>query len=76
MVIIGDLAVSEKQNIESLFLPNVLIAGSLTESDLPLLKNRYVPNQTSFYLCKDRSCKIPVTSVEELLDQLEEEISE
>ncbi len=76
LVIIGDLAVSEKQNIESLFLPNVLIAGSLTESDLPLLKNRYVPNQTSFYLCKDRSCKIPVTSVEELLDQLEEEISE
>lgn len=76
LVIIGDLAVSEKQNMESLFLPNVLIAGSLTESDLPLLKNRYVPNQTSFYLCKDRSCKIPVTSVEELLDQLEEEISE
>ncbi|WP_321515567.1 hypothetical protein [Marinifilum fragile] len=76
LVVVGDLAVREKQNIESLFLPNVLISGSLTESNLPLLKNRYVPNQTSFYLCKDRSCKIPVTSVEELLDQLEEEISE
>lgn len=76
LVIMGDLAMDEKQKIESLFLPNVLIAGSLTESDLPLLKNRYVSNQTTFYLCKNRTCKIPVTSVEELLDQLQEEISE
>ncbi|RKE02629.1 hypothetical protein BXY64_2724 [Marinifilum flexuosum] len=73
LVIMGDLAMDEKQKIESLFLPNVLIAGSLTESELPLLKNRYVANQTTFYLCKNRSCKIPVTSVEELLDQLHEE---
>lgn len=76
LVIMGDLAMDEKQKIESLFLPNVLIAGSLTESELPLLKNRYVSNQTTFYLCKNRTCKIPVTSVEELLDQLQEEISE
>ncbi|WP_282013569.1 thioredoxin domain-containing protein [Marinifilum flexuosum] len=76
LVIMGDLAMDEKQKIESLFLPNVLIAGSLTESELPLLKNRYVANQTTFYLCKNRSCKIPVTNVEELLDQLQEEISE
>jgi len=76
LVVVGDLALSEKQKIESLFLPNVLISGSLTESELPLLKNRYVANQTTFYLCKNRSCKIPVTSVEELLDQLQEEISE
>lgn len=76
LVIMGDLAMDEKQKIESLFLPNVLISGSLTESELPLLKNRYVSKQTTFYLCKNRTCKIPVTSVRELLDQLQEEISE
>ncbi|MCY1633712.1 thioredoxin domain-containing protein [Marinifilum sp. D737] len=76
LVVVGDSALSEKQKIESLFLPNVLISGSLTESELPLLKNRYVSKQTTFYLCKNRTCKIPVTSVEELLDQLQEEISE
>ncbi|PXY01290.1 thioredoxin domain-containing protein [Marinifilum breve] len=73
LVVVGDLAIGEKQKLESLFLPNVLISGSLTESDLPLLKNRYVPKQTTFYLCKNRTCKIPVTSVEELLKQLQEE---
>jgi uncharacterized protein YyaL (SSP411 family) len=76
LVVVGDSALSEKQKIESLFLPNVLISGSLTESELPLLKNRYVSKQTTFYLCKNRTCKIPVTSVRELLDQIQEEISE
>jgi uncharacterized protein YyaL (SSP411 family) len=74
VVIVGENALEEKQEIESLFLPNVIIAGSETESDLPLLKNRYVPNQTTFYLCKNRSCKVPVTSVAELLNQLKEEM--
>ncbi|MCT4601879.1 MAG: thioredoxin domain-containing protein [Marinifilum sp.] len=75
VVVVGGDAVIQKHKIESLFLPNVLIAGSISNSDLPLLKNRYVPNQTTFYLCKNRTCKIPVTSVEELLDQLQKEVN-
>jgi uncharacterized protein YyaL (SSP411 family) len=74
VVVIGNNARNEKQKIESLFLPNVMLAGSEEASDLPLLRNRYVPNQTTFYLCKNRSCKIPVTTVEELLEQLTEEL--
>ncbi|WP_171596168.1 thioredoxin domain-containing protein [Marinifilum caeruleilacunae] len=75
IVIVGENAMKAKKKIESLFLPNVILAGSETKSDMPLLKNRYVPNQTTFYLCKNRSCKIPVYSVEELLNQLKEELN-
>lgn len=74
IVVIGDNADKEKQKIESLFLPNVIIAGANQESNFPLLKNRYVSNQTTFYLCKNRTCNLPVTSVDELLKQLEEEL--
>lgn len=74
VVVVGENAVQEKRNIEKLFLPNVLIAGSEKDSNLPLLQNRYVDGQTTFYLCKDQTCKFPVTSVGELLGQLEDEL--
>ncbi len=72
IVVVGEQAQSEKRKIEKLFLPNVLISGSNTESNLPLLQNRYVNGQTTFYLCKNKTCKLPVTNVDDLLKQLAE----
>jgi uncharacterized protein YyaL (SSP411 family) len=51
--------------------PNVIFALSDKKSDLPLLKNRYVDNQTLIYVCKNNSCLLPTESVEEALKQLE-----
>lgn len=70
IVVVGEMAIEEKKKIEKLFLPNVLISGSKKESNLPLLQNRYVNGQTTFYLCKNKTCKLPVTNVEDLLKQL------
>lgn len=72
IVVVGKDADKQKQKIEACFLPNVLISGSCGESNLPLLQNRYVNGQTTFYLCKDQTCKLPVTNAEDLLRQLEE----
>ncbi|PKQ61759.1 thioredoxin domain-containing protein [Labilibaculum filiforme] len=71
IVIMGEDAVNQKRKIEELFLPNILISGSTSESNLPLLQNRYVNGQTTFYLCINQSCKLPVTNVNDLLNQLE-----
>lgn len=70
IVVVGEDAVAQKRKIEELFLPNVLISGSKTESNLPLLQNRYVNGQTTFYLCINHTCKLPVTNVDDLLKQL------
>ena len=51
--------------------PNVIFALSDKKSDLPLLKNRYVDDQTLIYVCKNNSCLLPTESVEEALKQLE-----
>ena len=75
IVVAGEDAIVQKRKIEELFLPNVLISGSKTESSLPLLQNRYVNGQTTFYLCKNHTCKRPVTKVGDLLKQLEAENS-
>ncbi|NAS32083.1 DUF255 domain-containing protein [Flavobacteriaceae bacterium R38] len=53
------------------YIPNKLIVGSTDASNLYLLKNRYVEEETFIYLCKNNSCKLPVKTVKEVLSQLE-----
>lgn len=52
--------------------PNVIFALSSEKSDLPMLINRYVENETLIYVCKNYSCLAPTKSVEEALKQIEE----
>jgi hypothetical protein len=46
-----------------------LVAGSVTESKLPLLENRVVDNELLIYVCRNRVCKLPVKTVDEALEQ-------
>ena len=48
-----------------------LLAGSETESNLPLLVNRWSENKTMIYVCRNRICKLPVKSVMEAIGQLD-----
>ena len=59
-----------KKTLNKSFKPNKLIIGSLNDSDLPLLKNRYVNNDTFIYVCVKKACKLPVKTSEEALDLL------
>jgi hypothetical protein len=72
VVIVGK---SVNENLLALYKqspPNVIFALSDTKSDLPLLKNRYVDNQTLIYVCKNNSCLLPTKSIEEAIKQIEE----
>jgi uncharacterized protein YyaL (SSP411 family) len=51
---------------------NVIFALSDSKSDLPLLKNRYVEEQTLIYICKNNSCLLPSESIKDALKQIEE----
>jgi uncharacterized protein YyaL (SSP411 family) len=51
-------------------LTNTILAVHANASDLPLVKNRYVEGKTLFYVCQNKACKLPVTSVEETVKQL------
>lgn len=75
VVIVGK-SVNEK--ISALYKqspPNVIFALSDKISDLPLLKDRYVDQQTNIYVCRNNSCLLPTGSVEEALKQIEERIT-
>ena len=70
VAIVGKDAVSKTIEINKSFKPNKLIIGTLNDSNLPLLKNRYVDNDTFIYVCVKKACKLPVKTSEEALGLL------
>ena len=57
------------------YLPNKVVAGLAAgnSSDLPLLEGRGMVNgKSTYYLCYNKACQLPVNSVEALLAQLQD----
>ena len=70
VVVVGEAAESKVGNLQNKYLPNTLIVGSTKESELPLFEDRFVAGETYIYVCQDRVCKLPVTTVDSALNQL------
>lgn len=71
-VIIGKAAKALSRQVLSEFVPNkVLMYSDKEDNGYPLLSNKNIPSdKTLVYLCKDYSCRQPVETVEELLQQM------
>ncbi|PKA97526.1 hypothetical protein B0O79_1192 [Flavobacteriaceae bacterium MAR_2009_75] len=52
------------------YLPNIILAGSQKNSELPILQNRFIEEETLIHLCEKGSCKLPMTQTNEVLTQL------
>ena len=72
VAIVGEKAVSLQQEMNRDFLPNALVVASAKPSELPLYEQRFVDGETYIYVCQNHSCKLPVTTVEKALSQLNE----
>jgi uncharacterized protein YyaL (SSP411 family) len=71
VVIIGGSAQAVREKFQSTFSPFSLVMGSETKSNLPLLKDRSSKGkETMIYVCSNKTCKLPVTTVEDALAQL------
>jgi uncharacterized protein YyaL (SSP411 family) len=69
IAILGENAFAQAEKLQKQFLPNIiLIASQVTDDSLPLLKDRFVEGKTLFYLCQHSSCRMPVTTISELLE--------
>jgi uncharacterized protein YyaL (SSP411 family) len=69
VVFAGPKALEYRKAFIENYTPNVLIAGALKASELPLLENR-ITNETYIYVCKDGACKLPVKDVDNALNSL------
>jgi uncharacterized protein YyaL (SSP411 family) len=56
--------------IRKQYHPSVFICGGESDSELPVLKDRFVEGQTMIFVCTGKECKLPTTSVEESITHL------
>ncbi len=67
VAIIGEYADAIRQDLSDNYLANSLVLGSTGEENMELLTDKYQEGQTTIYVCQNKACKLPVTSVEDAL---------
>ena len=70
VAIAGKDAMTKTSQLQSYYLPNILIAGATKESKLPILENRYADDQTYIYVCVNKACKMPEKEVAVAVDKI------
>ena len=74
MAVVGSDAHSKSKEINALFLPNKILMSSVEEdTTFPLLDSRSGDTeggQSLIYVCQNYACKIPVKTIEEMVDIL------
>ena len=69
IAIVGDKALAFSKELQSQPLPPSIFLGGNNEN-LPLLENKLVKNKTMIYVCKNRTCKLPVDNPADAMRQL------
>ena len=72
VAIVGENAINLLNELQKNYLPHVIFCAGTTKSELPLLKERFVPGKTLIYICQNNSCQLPVETVEEALKLIKE----
>ena len=70
LALCGDLVLKKAKKINALYLPHLVLAGTLKEPNIPFLKNRFKDGETLFYLCQNKSCSSPTANWQEIISKL------
>ncbi len=70
IAVVGDDFKEKVKTLQANYIPNTIFAGSASTSELSLLQDRYVEDNTLIYVCQHGSCKLPVAEPEKVLEQL------
>ncbi|GAB4232454.1 MAG: thioredoxin domain-containing protein [Ekhidna sp.] len=71
IVIVGPKAEAFTAEINKRYLPNKIITGTESEREqAPFEFKTMMDEQTTIYVCYNKACKLPVTSVEEAFEQM------
>ena len=70
IAIIGPNSKNITDDITNIFTPNTIIVQSNIESDIPLFVDRYFKDETYIYVCQNKTCQRPETSIKLALEQV------
>ncbi|MGB0391621.1 MAG: thioredoxin domain-containing protein [Salibacteraceae bacterium] len=72
IAISGDDLLQKSTEFHSAYMPNKLLIGSKTESNLPLLIGKNVEGETFIYVCVNKACQLPVTKTRDAFKQIQQ----
>jgi uncharacterized protein YyaL (SSP411 family) len=70
VAILGDAYATIRKAFNTKYFPNVFFTGGKTEGNLPLLEGKLIEGQTTVYVCRNKTCQLPVTDVNQAIDQI------
>lgn len=70
LAICSENALELSKQINSKFTPDLVIAGTNKISTLPFLKDRFIENKNQFYICENRTCKMPLSDFDEIITSI------
>lgn len=71
VIIVGPKAMEFANAINMQFIPNKILAASTVESDVsPFEMKTAIDGETTIYICYNKSCKRPVTSLKDAMSQM------
>ena len=74
VAIAGDDHETFRKEFDNHYLPGVFFAGGKESGSLDFLENKFIPGQTTIYVCRNKTCSPPVTKVEDALTLIKEKI--
>jgi len=70
VAILGNEYETRLKEFHRYYLPDVFLSGGKKEGRLSLHEGKLVDGQTTIYVCQDKTCRMPVTEVQEALKQI------
>jgi uncharacterized protein YyaL (SSP411 family) len=71
IAISGEDAFNNLVELNKQYIPNKLVAGSLKESNIPLMKGRFNLGKTLIYVCVNGACKLPESEMNKAVNQIQ-----
>ncbi len=68
IVIVGENAKTVLFEINKKFLPGIIVFATDVQVEIPIFKERFMNDKTLIYVCKNKSCHLPVTSIDDALE--------
>jgi uncharacterized protein YyaL (SSP411 family) len=73
VAISGSEAGHKLKELNSAYVPNIIVAGAIKDDNLPLLINKFTETTTLIYVCVNGTCKMPVKQINEALKMIKNE---
>jgi uncharacterized protein YyaL (SSP411 family) len=70
VAISGNESLNLRKQFGLKYLPSCVYTGSVANSTLPLLEDKYKEGETFIYVCRNKTCQLPVKQVDDALLQI------